>query len=261
MAGSDGQAVPKFGSFQPKKRPSSSVVTGSQQDSKRDDAKVEPSKHRIDKSEIRSRNQKHEGCVVRNARSHQKHEHRDRSPGRSTDRRPRERVTSQDSKSRSDRTDRKITERPSPVFQHSDLYIVDKKGDPANLQYRHSNKWTVPLYRLYGSGSIVGLHPDIKIDRKFSDDRSYTLVYPAKRQSRIIVDVDDLSEPRNTVRAKTDKSVAQKDETDRGDDEDFISMPKEHNESMCYDHPCTSIIQSMSDYSSRKSLGLAHCHT
>lgn len=260
MAGSDGQAVPKFGSFQPKKRPSSSVVTGSQQDSKRDDAKVEPGKHRIDKSETRSRNRKHDG-VSRDSWSHQEREYRDRSPGRSTNRRPRERVTSQDSKSRNDRSDREFTERPSPVSQHSDLYIVDKRGDPTNLQYRHSNKWTVPLYRLYGSGSIVGLHPDIKIDRKFSDDRSYTLVYPTKRQSRTIVDVDDLSEPRNTVRAKTDKSVAQEDETDRVDDEDFISMPKEHKESMCYDRPCTSIKQSMSDYSSRKSLGLAHCHT
>lgn len=239
MVGSGERAVPKFGSFQPKKRPSGSNATRLQQDSKRNTGKVESSKHNINKSKAKSRSRKHEGDTKCGPQLPEKPEPRDRSSGRATDRRHHERVTSQHSKSRSERSDRKIGEKPGSFSQDSNVYVVDKKGDQANLQYRYSNKWTVPLYRLYGSGSILGLHPDIKIDRRLSDDRGYTLVYPTKSQHRTMVNADDLWEPRETVKAETESRLAEKDKNDRGDDEGFISMPKDPI-GMCYDYPCIS---------------------
>lgn len=234
MVRSGGQAVPKFSSFQPRKRSIISNITRSQQDSKGDNnQKAESSKDRVDKPEGKSRSRHHGGDATRGCRSHRRTEHRDRSPIRPTDRRHPGKATSNDSKSHKDRSNRRIDERSSPAFQITDSYIIDTKGDPANLQYRNSNRWTVPLYRLYGSGSIVGLHPDVKIDRKLSDDRGYTLMYPAKSQPRVMADFDDLWEPRNTAKAKTEHSVTQKDQPASEIEEDFILMPKEHNESMC----------------------------
>jgi len=60
--------------------------------------------------------------------------------------------------------------------------MVDLRGDLANLQYGQSNKWNVPLYYLFGSGSLVGHDPDVKIDRQLSNEHGYTLRYPPKKQ-------------------------------------------------------------------------------
>ena len=49
--------------------------------------------------------------------------------------------------------------------------MIDVRGDLANLQYGQSNKWNVPLYYLFGSGSIVGHDPDVKIDRQLSNEK------------------------------------------------------------------------------------------
>jgi len=72
---------------------------------------------------------------------------------------------------------------------------VDTRGDRANLQYGRSNKWTTPTYHLYGSGCILGLDPDIKIDRKLSDQSSYTLMYPRNKQPVRVVDLLELDKP------------------------------------------------------------------
>jgi hypothetical protein len=72
---------------------------------------------------------------------------------------------------------------------------LDTRGDRGNLQYGKSNKWTVPTYHLYGSGCILGLDPDIKIDRKLSDQSSYTLIYPRNKQPVKVIDLLELDEP------------------------------------------------------------------
>lgn len=61
--------------------------------------------------------------------------------------------------------------------------MIDVRGDLANLQYGQSNKWNVPLYYLFGSGSVVGHDPDVKIDRQLSNEHGFTLRYPARKQT------------------------------------------------------------------------------
>jgi hypothetical protein len=51
------------------------------------------------------------------------------------------------------------------------------------------------MYHLYGSGCILGLDPDIKIDRKLSDQSSYTLMYPRNKQPVKVIDLLELDEP------------------------------------------------------------------
>lgn len=60
---------------------------------------------------------------------------------------------------------------------NSDLFTIDLSGDKNNLTFG-INKWEVPLYRLAGGGSIIGLDPSIKIDFAQSTDRYYLLKYP-----------------------------------------------------------------------------------
>jgi hypothetical protein len=51
------------------------------------------------------------------------------------------------------------------------------------------------MYHLCGSGCILGLDPDIKIDRKLSDQSSYTLMYPRNKQPVKVIDLLELDEP------------------------------------------------------------------
>jgi len=83
------------------------------------------------------------------------------------------------------------------------------------------------MYHLYGSGCILGLDPDIKIDRKLSDQSSYTLMYPRNKQS---VKVIDLLEPDEPLGYPADEQSAQKNKnvTAGGDNSaelDFVPLP------------------------------------
>lgn len=111
-----------------------------------------------------------------------------------------------------DRSDRDFEDRSrrhresnvSDPYDHAtDLYAIDTKGDLANLEYRRPNKWTVPLYHLYGSGSIVGLDPMIKIDRNLSDERGYTLRYPPRSQLQKVIESIEPDDAFATARASS----------------------------------------------------------
>lgn len=106
-------------------------------------------------------------------------------------------------------------------------FFKDTRGDRANLQYAGSNKWTVPMYHLYGSGCILGLDPDIKIDRRFSDQNSYTLMYPRNKQPVKVIDLLELDEPLGYP-ADEESAEKSKNATTGGDSSaemDFVPLP------------------------------------
>lgn len=80
------------------------------------------------------------------------------------------------------RDERAIAEpRPKPQAVSEDvLYVSDRKGDLANLQYGRLHQYSIPAYRRAGFGSVLGLPSFAKIDRFASDDR--TIVVDLRRR-------------------------------------------------------------------------------
>jgi len=189
MANTSGSIVPKFGSFKPKPKPSTTQANAESSkarndkrgDGERQEARL--GRHRVEKS--RSNRGRHYN-PPRSPRhvDHYRDTAYDRA-GRRFESRGRDdrgdryddSTSHRDDGGRSGRSHRHAVEN-----QHSDLYMVDLRGDLANLQYGQSNKWNVPLYYLFGSGSLVGHDPDVKIDRQLSNEHGYTLRYPPKKQ-------------------------------------------------------------------------------
>lgn len=54
-------------------------------------------------------------------------------------------------------------------------YYVDTKGDDNNLVYGTIHRYSIPDYRRGGSGSIVGLPPNVKIDKEKGDGKGLVL--------------------------------------------------------------------------------------
>lgn len=52
-----------------------------------------------------------------------------------------------------------------------ELFFTDRQGDPNNLTYGTIHRYVIPPYFRFGSGSIVGLSIDDKIDRTTSSDK------------------------------------------------------------------------------------------
>jgi len=100
--------------------------------------------------------------------------------------------------------------------------MVDVRGDLANSQYRQLNKWHVPLYHLFGSGSVVGHDPDVKIDRQLSNEHGYTLRYPPKKQPvrRVgVIEIDEIFKP--LLKAKTGGNSVHEDVGN-----DYLPLPE-----------------------------------
>jgi hypothetical protein len=110
--------------------------------------------------------------------------------------------------------------------------MIDVRGDLANLQYGRSNKWNVPLYYLFGSGSVVGHDPDVKIDRQLSNEHGFTLQYPPRKQ--VVkragpIGLDEMFKPSpKTAGGNGQKSV----------EKDFLPLP-ERKKDEC-ESPCPS---------------------
>jgi hypothetical protein len=89
------------------------------------------------------------------------------------------------------------------------------------------------LYHPYGTGCILGLDPDIKIDRNLSDQSSYTLMYPRNKQPVKVIDPLELDEP--LEHSEGDQSSEKhKSNTARGSDSqstemDFVPLPFRKN--------------------------------
>ena len=83
------------------------------------------------------------------------------------------------------------------------------------------------MYHLYGSGCILGLDPDIKIDRKLSDQSSYTLMYPRNKQPVKVIDLLELDDPLGHS-ADEEAAKMNKNATAGGDvsaEMDFVPLP------------------------------------
>lgn len=54
-------------------------------------------------------------------------------------------------------------------------FFTDTRGDPHNITYGTIHRYSIPDYRRRGAGSIVGLSPDIRIDRDKGDGKGLVL--------------------------------------------------------------------------------------
>lgn len=238
MATTNETTVPKFGSFKPKKsiaRSGNSPVgdardNGRQREVRLGTHRVEkPLAHRPSRGDHYRPDTTHHTQHQRPAREERHRDDRRRDEryrdGRHYERRPRdERYHDQRHRDGPARRDNQFRDRSMSTQEH-DCCFVDTKGDPANQQYRRSNKWNVPLYHLYGRGSIVGLDPDIKIDRKFSDQHSYTLMYPRNKAPVKVIEpfeIDGLLEP---TAANHDNDDSGETENDEAQDLEAAFMP------------------------------------
>lgn len=233
MAGANESSIPKFGSFQPKKRVNTPGVSkSSNSNGSSREREVMLGSHRVEKRPVRDhgRNSNERRHDVRTSSTSEP-----RPRQQTVDSyRPRhhEKIPHRDGRARPERTYRDSSE--SDSYNHGpDIYTIDTRGDPANLQYRRPNKWTVPLYHLYGSGSILGLDPEIKIDRRLSDERGYTLTYPPKRNVQKVIEVTetgDAYEPATCV-DKDFEVESKSSEASEVNQADFLQMPKQtHDE-------------------------------
>ena len=147
--------VPKFASFKAPPGSSPPVDRSSERQSRQARGE-ERSKHRL--SRHRS--------------------HRDRSRSRE---RKRERKEYHHSRRRDERGEEAVAERrtePRPAVteikeEDKDLFIIDTKGDRYNVLYGTLHRYSIPEYRRFGRGSVLGLPSSYKIDR---DTEGNTLV-------------------------------------------------------------------------------------
>ena len=57
----------------------------------------------------------------------------------------------------------------------SELFVIDREGDEKNVIYGSVHRYSVPLFKRIGAGSILGIPNNIKIDRYLSNDREMVL--------------------------------------------------------------------------------------
>ena len=214
MANANETAVPRFGSFKPRRtaRPNHTPNDNNIKSNGKE-REVRLGNHRVEKprSSRSNRSDSHRPRSERNTRQH----HQDRND------RHRDRAGSRDNHN--------LGTQLRDAFSRSEdeSFFIDTRGDRANLQYGRSNKWTVPMYHLYGSGCILGLDPDIKIDRRFSDQNSYTLMYPHNKQPVKVIDLLELDEPLGYP-ADEESAEKSKNATTDGDSSaemDFVPLP------------------------------------
>lgn len=75
------------------------------------------------------------------------------------------------------RADKPRTRSPSPESWDAPKkqYFTDTRGDPHNIAYGTIHRYSVPEYRRHGAGSVIGLSPEMKIDRDKGDGKSIIL--------------------------------------------------------------------------------------
>ena len=66
------------------------------------------------------------------------------------------------------RDKRRRTKSPPPstrIPEEPDLYKIDVKGDPANITYGTSYRYSIPAFHRFGAGFVLGLPSQWRIDR------------------------------------------------------------------------------------------------
>ncbi|CAK1362386.1 unnamed protein product [Cercospora beticola] len=175
--------VPKFSSFKPRPK----------QDPKPKGDEARQGRSEEDERKDRDRRSKHSARRDRDDRerrgdhgheSHRSHRHHDRdshdrsrhSRQRSRERDIELRVTER-TPNHSELDERRVRDAPSnPELEESDLFLVDRRGDPKNVEYGSLHRYSVPPYRRVGYGRVLGLNARWKIDRETSTDKEISLM-------------------------------------------------------------------------------------
>ncbi|KAF9639139.1 protein of unknown function DUF1740 [Lasiodiplodia theobromae] len=180
-------AVPKFSSFKPKPPPPAPP--------KEPSPNHDDEKHRRRRDHHEDRERDHKSHRDRHSRSHRddrdrRHRDRDRDHREHREHREREKRDERrhkhkhesDTRREERRDDRAVAERPAQKQAVGDdvIYVIDRKGDLANLQYGRLHQYSVPPYYRAGYGSVLGLPSYARIDRFSSDDR--TIIIDMRRR-------------------------------------------------------------------------------
>ncbi|UJO14230.1 Nuclear exosome regulator NRDE2 [Fulvia fulva] len=168
----DRARVPKFGSFKPKVAAQKTKTDAAASDG--EDARKSPSRD--------PRRREHRGH--RHERERRRHHH-GRDQGRSHDERgPRE---ERRHRQRDNATPRRSTQRVDiDEFEESHLFIIDRRGDAKNVEYGSLHRYGIPAYHRTGYGNVIGLPPQIKINREASSDKDVILTAAdRKRHTRL----------------------------------------------------------------------------
>ncbi|PWW79846.1 DUF1740-domain-containing protein [Tuber magnatum] len=64
---------------------------------------------------------------------------------------------------------------PSPEATTQKAFYSDTRGDPDNVTYGSIHRYSIPDYRRRGGGSVLGLSPEIRIDREAGDGKGLVL--------------------------------------------------------------------------------------
>ncbi|OCK74943.1 DUF1740-domain-containing protein [Lepidopterella palustris CBS 459.81] len=145
--------IPKFASFRPK--PSSEVKTTTS-----NEIDILPSKPSDRSREERSKN--YEKRQRSRSRSREKKRKHSRRHSGSRDSRDVQKTLGKDSLPKVAITS---------WDEESSSYTIDRKGDPANLTFGSLHRYNIPAYRRYGSGCILGVSIDRRIDRASTTER------------------------------------------------------------------------------------------
>lgn len=146
----DKRPVPKFASFKAPAATAPAVDRSSERQS-RDARGEERSKHRSS----RHRSHRDRSRLRERRRERREHHH-----SRRRDERGEEAAAERRKEPRSAVTGTGIQEKDK------DLFVIDTKGDRYNVLYGTLHRYSVPEYRRFGRGSVLGLPSSYKIDRE-----------------------------------------------------------------------------------------------
>lgn len=144
--------MPKFGSFKPKASPKPTAQNEGQPHTRDKPERSGGHKDRRRHDEAKSHRRPEE---YHRHHSKDSHRRRERTPDRS----------------------RVINPVKDPdEFEESNVFIVDRIGDPKNLEYGSIHRYSVPHYRRSGHGNVVGIDTSAKIDREASNEKAVIIV-------------------------------------------------------------------------------------
>lgn len=186
------RVIPKFSSFKPEEPSPPPPLTTECKNENKKESRHEPRRHRKPRPKSRERRRGRDGDRSldgkekrRDKESDGKDRRRDQDREEGSDqhrqgreRRHRHRSPGPPSKGISLlRVDKPRTRSPSPESWDAPKkqYFTDTRGDPHNVTYGTIHRYSVPEYRRHGAGSVIGLSPEIKIDRDKGDGKNIVL--------------------------------------------------------------------------------------
>jgi hypothetical protein len=159
-------AIPKFGSFQPK-------------------ASIAASKHNQPRNRYPEDEIAANGKETRHIRRHHGGRHNLDEAGH----KPRSSI--QDERSGHDRPEARLSgslkakdqRHPSAAIASSQLYQVDRKGDPKNIEFGSTHRYDVPSHFRSGFGRVLGLGSAFRMDRDSSNGKTTSISHRSEESS------------------------------------------------------------------------------